>query len=85
MNKSQGVIAMSAGNHAQAVAFHAKNLGIKSTIKGFNAKKKITAINEDKGNISNISSELDKLNELYKSGALNKEEFEKAKAKLIEN
>ena len=32
INKSQGVIAMSAGNHAQAVAFHAKNLGIKSTI-----------------------------------------------------
>ncbi len=60
-------------------------LGIKSTIKGFNAKKKITNINEDKGNISNISSELDKLNELYKSGALNKEEFEKAKAKLLEN
>ena len=31
-NKSKGVIAMSAGNHAQAVAYHAKNLGIKSTI-----------------------------------------------------
>ncbi|MGI9373660.1 MAG: threonine ammonia-lyase [Hyphomicrobiales bacterium] len=30
--KSTGVIAMSAGNHAQAVAYHAKRLGIPATI-----------------------------------------------------
>src|SRR3984885_9255621 len=30
--KSQGVIAASAGNHAQAVAYHASNLGIHSKI-----------------------------------------------------
>lgn len=30
--KARGVIAMSAGNHAQAVAYHASNLGIPSTI-----------------------------------------------------
>ena len=30
--KKQGVIAMSAGNHAQAVAWHARSLGIDSTI-----------------------------------------------------
>src|SRR5215207_5282719 len=30
--RSQGVIAMSAGNHAQAVAYHAKRLGIPATI-----------------------------------------------------
>src|SRR6202049_3570797 len=30
--KSQGVIAASAGNHAQAVAYHASNLGIRSKI-----------------------------------------------------
>ena len=30
--KARGVIAMSAGNHAQAVAYHAKHLGIPSTI-----------------------------------------------------
>jgi threonine dehydratase len=30
--KLQGVIAMSAGNHAQAVAYHAKRLGIPATI-----------------------------------------------------
>ena len=60
-------------------------LGIRSTIKGFNAKSERIKNNEEKENISNLSSDLDKLNELYKSGALNKEEFEKAKAKLLEN
>ena len=30
--RSQGVIAMSAGNHAQAVAYHAARLGIPATI-----------------------------------------------------
>ena len=30
--RARGVIAMSAGNHAQAVAFHAKRLGIPATI-----------------------------------------------------
>ena len=52
-------------------------LGIRSTIKGFNAKSERINNNEEKENISNLSSDLDKLNELYKSGALNKEEFEK--------
>tara|TARA_B100001029_G_C14691248_1_gene249903 strand:+ start:222 stop:461 length:240 start_codon:yes stop_codon:yes gene_type:complete len=60
-------------------------LGIRSTIKGFNAKSERINNNEEKENISNLSSDLDKLNELYKSGALNKEEFEKAKAKLLAN
>src|ERR1700756_1611440 len=30
--RSNGVIAASAGNHAQALAFHASNLGIRATI-----------------------------------------------------
>src|SRR6478672_3426333 len=30
--RARGVIAMSAGNHAQAVAYHAKRLGIPATI-----------------------------------------------------
>ena len=60
-------------------------LGIRSTIKGFNAKSERINNNEEKENISNLSSDLDKLNELYKSGALNKEEFEKAIAKLLAN
>jgi len=60
-------------------------LGIRSTIKGFKAKNEMTIDNEDNENISSLSTELDKLNELYKSGALSKEEFEKAKTKLLEN
>tara|TARA_B100000029_G_scaffold15664_1_gene16216 strand:- start:463 stop:702 length:240 start_codon:yes stop_codon:yes gene_type:complete len=60
-------------------------LGIKSTIKGFKAKNERTIDSEENENISGLSSELDKLNELYKSGALSKVEFEKAKAKLLEN
>lgn len=32
MERTRGVIAMSAGNHAQAVAYHAKRLGIPATI-----------------------------------------------------
>ena len=32
---------------------------------------------------SDIVGELDKLNKLYKSGALSKEEFEKAKKKIL--
>src|SRR6267154_2448042 len=31
-DRARGVIAMSAGNHAQAVAYHAKRLGIPATI-----------------------------------------------------
>ena len=60
-------------------------LGIRSTIKGFKAKNGMTIDNEENENISGLSTELDKLNELYKSGALSKEEFEKAKTKLLEN
>ncbi len=60
-------------------------LGIKSTIKGFKAKNERTIDSEESENISGLSSELDKINELYKSGALSKEEFEKAKTKLLEN
>ena len=43
---------------------------------------------ENENNLENntaLSSEIEKLNELFKSGALNKEEFEKAKTKLLEN
>ena len=36
-----------------------------------------------KDNSENLSNELNKLNELLKSGALTKEEFEKAKKKIL--
>ena len=36
-----------------------------------------------KNNNLNFINQLEKLNELYKSGALTKEEFEKAKKKIL--
>ena len=45
--------------------------------------------NDNLENITNnsesLSEELDKLNELLKSGALTEEEFEKAKKKILDN
>ena len=45
--------------------------------------------NEETENSSNdsknLTSELNKLNELLKSGALTQEEFEKAKKKILDN
>ena len=58
-------------------------------MKGMKAKsERITEEEELKNlpeNNNGMVSELEKLNELFKSGALSKEEFEKAKAKLLEN
>ena len=61
---------------------------------GFKAKSELKKdeleedfTNED-NNVSQtdqLSKELEKLNELYKSGALNQEEFEKAKKKILDN
>ena len=36
-------------------------------------------------NSKNLTSELDKLNELFKNGVLTQEEFEKAKKKILED
>ena len=61
---------------------------------GFSAKSsnKSDAEIETNENIDNISNkpenlteELNKLNELLKSGALTQEEFEKAKKKILDN
>ncbi len=57
-------------------------LAISSIRKGIEAKReKKENENSDK---SEIINELDKLNEMFKSGALTKEEFQKAKEKLLE-
>ena len=70
-------------------------LGGSAIMNGFSAKK----ANKSDENMSDdliepqenlpdsdqLSSELTKLNELYKSGALNQEEFEKAKKKLLDS
>jgi len=72
-------------------------LGVTSIMKGFTAKQERRLENEAEeakeienneislDNQNGLSSEINKLNELYKSGALSKEEFDKAKAKLLEN
>ena len=41
------------------------------------------AINTSSENSSNIVENLNKINDLYKSGVLTKDEFEKAKKKLL--
>ena len=54
----------------------------RSELKENNAEDDIDNYNEKNlGQTDQLSSELSKLNNLHKSGALNKEEFEKAKKK----
>ena len=67
-------------------------LGATAIMKGFDAKEANRSENkEDPDNIelsndiSQLSNEITKLNELHKSGALSQEEFEKAKKKLLES
>ena len=68
-------------------------IGARSIMKGFNSKNdnKIEKQEEHQNDIdstinnSKLTYELEKLNDLYKSGALTKEEFEKAKTKILEN
>jgi hypothetical protein len=68
-------------------------LGVSAILTGFKAKNERAL--EETRNIENendqlkvgdenLSDELVKLNELYKTGALTKEEFEKAKKKLLD-
>ena len=69
-------------------------LGGKAIMTGFGAKSNNKSnpeinTNEETENSSNdsknLTSELNKLNELLKSGALTQEEFEKAKKKILDN
>ena len=69
-------------------------LGGRAIMTGFSAKSsnKSDAEIETNENIDNIpnkpenlTEELNKLNELLKSGALTQEEFEKAKKKILDN
>ena len=57
---------------------------------GFSAKSSNKSdseieINNNVENSENLTEELNKLNELLKSGALTQEEFEKAKKKILDN
>ena len=60
-------------------------LGVKAIQKGLNAKnnKEFNQEKSDKLN-SSISEELEKLNELFKSGAISEEDFQKAKKKILD-
>ena len=69
-------------------------LGGRAIMTGFSAKssnKSGSEIETDNqlddipNNSESLSEELDKLNELLKSGALTQEEFEKAKKKILDN
>ena len=69
-------------------------LGGNAIMTGFKAKSELRKdeleqdfTNEDDNvnQTDQLSKELEKLNELYKSGALNQEEFEKAKKKILDN
>ena len=62
-------------------------LGGRAIMTGFSAKSSNRSVSEiEKNNNSeNLSEELNRLNELLKSGALTQDEFEKAKKKILDN
>ena len=69
-------------------------LGSRAIMTGFSAKStnkpnlEIDSNEEIENSLNdtkNLTSELNKLNELLKSGALTQEEFEKAKKKILDN
>ena len=62
-------------------------LGGNAIMKGMSAKNALKE-NENEnspGKNENLSEQLDKLNQLHQSGVITKEEFEKAKNKLLNN
>ena len=65
-------------------------LGGRAIMTGFSAKSSSKSDSEieiinNADNSENLTEELNKLNELLKSGALTQEEFEKAKKKILDN
>ena len=60
-------------------------LGVKAIQKGLNAKNNKQFNQEKSDELNNsISEELEKLNELFKSGAISEEDFQKAKKKILD-
>ena len=60
-------------------------LGVKAIQKGLNAKNNKEFQQEKSDEINNsISEELEKLNELFKSGVISEEDFQKAKKKILD-
>ena len=69
-------------------------LGSRAIMTGFSAKStnksnlEIDTNEESENSLNdtkNLTSELNKLNELFESGALTQDEFEKAKKKILDN
>ena len=60
-------------------------LGVKAIQKGLNAKNNKEFNQKKSDELSNsISEELEKLNKLFKSGAISEEDFQKAKKKILD-
>ena len=60
-------------------------LGVKAIQKGLNSKNNKDLQQERSDEINNsISGELEKLNELFKSGSISEEDFQKAKKKILD-
>ena len=60
-------------------------LGVKAIQKGLNAKNNKEFNQEKSDELNNsISEELEKLNKLFKSGAISEEDFQKAKKKILD-
>ena len=60
-------------------------LGVRAIQKGLNSKNNKEFQKEKNYELKNsISEELEKLNELFKSGAISKEDFQKAKKKILD-
>ena len=68
------------GGRAIMTGFSAKSTN-KSNLEMDNDEEIKNSLNDTK----NLTSELNKLNELLKSGALTQEEFEKAKKKILDD
>ena len=68
------------------ILFYVAFSGIKAMNEGIEEKKRNKLKGETKkSDKKNITKELKVLNNLYKSGALNKKEFQKAKDEILKN
>ena len=59
-------------------------LGVSAFKKGFSAKSSKNSEKLEHNN-DQLTDEINKLNDLFKSGALTREEFEKAKKKILDD
>ena len=62
-------------------------LAVKAITRGVEAKSDLSQEKDDEINLSNngITDEITKLQKMYESGTLTKEEFTKAKNKILDN